>query len=518
MAFVLWLALFAGQDVASRFEQALNALDAEDLQTREGAQRDIEELPAEALPLAEAALARPGLSPEARARLKGTLPALRLKARRALAAREREHRLAWSRKTVAGDYTTAGRRDPKWDAPAGEALRVMATVWGDAEADVPDPLRYVHERSVRAMEAGCDDPMVHYVRARTYDAVIRKSFPEAVKLHVEAARSMKARGDGYHAIRRAFCYFRAGEFLARSKKQLSPQEAQDARAWLEAADGAFAEGVKDQAVPETLLMEFGEGMSEAWKTLTKDRNPGFDRIVEAVAKARPGSRVPDLLVGRVYVSYAWDARGSGWANSVTEDGWKRMSERLAVAEAALLRAYEQDPLDPEAPTQMLVVELGQGKGRETMELWYDRAMKADPDNVAAAKKKMYYLEPKWHGSAEDMLSFGRELLRGRNWPAKLPFLLTDAHVTLSGYARDRAAYWTQPGVWEDVQAVYEGALEHDPKNDYWRSFYAKLACWCGRYDVARRQFEAVGDRVRTDAFKDKAELDRLRAEASEKGR
>lgn len=505
----LLLLLLAAQGLEARFEEALKRLDADDYQTRQAAAQEIAGLPAEALALVEAALKRPDLSVEARPRLEGTIPALRARGRRDLDAKKKEAHVVWARKTVAEAY---GGKDPD----ALEAARIMSRVWADVE--VPDGPRRAYDHAAKAIAAGCDDPMILYIHARTYDVAIRKSFPEAVKLHVEAGKAMKERGTSYHATRRAFTFFRAGEFLGRSKKDLSEDEKKEALGWLELAAEAFEEGLKDVEVPDSLCHEFGEGLSTAWKTVAKDRKPGFDKVFAALEKRRPGGLTQLLLKGKVYTDYAWDARGSGWANSVTEDGWAKMKERLAEAEAALTLAWEKDPFGAEAPTQMLVVELGQGKGRAVMERWYERAMKADPDNVSACKKKMYYLEPKWYGGREEMLGFGRELLKGGNWGARLPFQLTDAHVTLAGYEKDKAAYWKRPDVWPDIQAVYDAALAHDGTNAWWRSFYAKLACWCGRYDVARAQFEAVGDRVRVDAFKDKAELDRLRAEANEKGK
>jgi uncharacterized protein YqfA (UPF0365 family) len=57
---------------------------------------------------------------------------------------------------------------------------------------------------------------------------------------------------------------------------------------------------------------------------------------------------------------------------------------------------------------MLTVCLGLAPERAEMELWFDRAMAADPNNRDACKAKLYNLEPKWHGSAEEMVKFGRE--------------------------------------------------------------------------------------------------------------
>jgi hypothetical protein len=128
---------------------------------------------------------------------------------------------------------------------------------------------------------------------------------------------------------------------------------------------------------------------------------------------------------------------------------------------------------------------------------------------------MYYLEPKYHGSEEDMLNFGRELLAGGNWGARLPFYLVDAHLTLAGYAKDKPSYYKNEAVWKDFQSVYDPYLSLHPDSAWDRTYYAKLACWCGRWTEAKALFDKLGDKVVVSAFADRAELDRLRAEAAD---
>jgi hypothetical protein len=61
-------------------------------------------------------------------------------------------------------------------------------------------------------------------------------------------------------------------------------------------------------------------------------------------------------------------------------------------------------------------------------------------------------------------------------------------------------------------------LKKRPDSAWDRSFYAKYACYTGHWAEAKEQFDRLGDTVLLRAFKDKGELDRLRAEAAEKGK
>ena len=64
------------------------------------------------------------------------------------------------------------------------------------------------------------------------------------------------------------------------------------------------------------------------------------------------------------------------------------------------------------------VAMGLGEGRPEVERWFGRAVKADPDDLAAYRMKLLYLEPKWHGDAQgrEMLEFEVDaFLRRKGW-------------------------------------------------------------------------------------------------------
>jgi hypothetical protein len=205
--------------------------------------------------------------------------------------------------------------------------------------------------------------------------------------------------------------------------------------------------------------------------------------------------------GYFYVDYAWDARGNGPASTVTEQGWKDMAARLKEAEAALEEAWKiaphgANPLDARIAVKMMGVELGQGKGRERMELWFERAMIADADNVAACTTKMNYLEPKWHGSPAEMRSFGQACFRTGNWEARLPVMLLNAHLRLLNYvdAETKEAYYRIPEVREDLKSVLEGVIKQYPEDNHWRTFYVSMCVAMGDKTEALKQMKILGDK------------------------
>jgi len=147
------------------------------------------------------------------------------------------------------------------------------------------------------------------------------------------------------------------------------------------------------------------------------------------------------------------------------------------------------------------VELGQGQGRDRMELWFKRATEADPDNNRAYQDKLYYLEPKWHGSPEEMLQFGRECVKQGRFFTKVPMVLESAHEALSHYTHggwvkeSDLNYYKNPAVWADLKSIYDGYLRADKGADldYVRNRYAYLAWLCEAWDDADKMFTVIGD-------------------------
>ena len=114
------------------------------------------------------------------------------------------------------------------------------------------------------------------------------------------------------------------------------------------------------------------------------------------------------------------------------------------------------------PGTLIEIDKASGGNRATMELWFDRAMKADGDMRDACWSKLDWLDPKWHGTPEEMVGFGRQCRDTKNWPAGITLLCADAHMRYSGqFGRDdMEKYLASPEVWSDITSVYDEYLKH----------------------------------------------------------
>ncbi len=111
-------------------------------------------------------------------------------------------------------------------------------------------------------------------------------------------------------------------------------------------------------------------------------------------KEQPNSDTAKISYAHVLVGYAWKARGGGWADTVTEEGWKLMGERLAQALEILHQVKHRTP---QWYTVSQVVALGQGWDRTRYENLVNECHSRYPQYKSIIFEKAYWLQPKWYG-------------------------------------------------------------------------------------------------------------------------
>jgi hypothetical protein len=310
---------------------------------------------------------------------------------------------------------------------------------------------------------------------------------------------------------RALALFRGAACAARAARA-DPDEglagyAAGAKDFADRGMALLPEVFADPDVPTEFVSLLFEAIGEASVELEHDRRTLLTAATKVADQGPVGKAAVMAATGQQFISYAWDARGSGWGFEVTQEGFVEFRRRLDVAKMALERAWELDPKDPFAAKEMIVVCMGQGAPREEMETWYRRAVELDPYDLGAVANKLAYLEPKWHGSADELLAFGRELLKAGRWETGQPLAMVDAHFRLAEYVRlpggvtlgpMYAAYFkANRDAWPDVKAAFDGYLRQFPDSLYHRTRYACVAAWAEEWDEAHRQFELLDENPST---------------------
>jgi hypothetical protein len=393
-------------------------------------------------------------------------------------------------------YRTNGKKNPAWDQLAEDALIMAARDWGDDVTIATENQDQAAELLQRAITAGCTDPLVRYCHAR-FMTLIGQKLPNNSRILSESAKAIQ--GTSLSSMRKLFMLVmsaddlinnaRRGEKRAQAIAQIEQQ--------IPSMMKLLAEAVQEKEQSKSSLLFVTDLFSDVIQDVRGDRKTAIELIDQAYAAGPASLRAASK--GMNLVSYAWDARGSGWANSVTEDGWRLMNERLIQAKTLLENAWENDPTESLVSEAMLRVALGLNFERAVMDRWWQRAMRADPHNTEACSKKMYFLEPKWHGSQEDMITFGRFLLKQERWQDRQPLQLISAHTISASYG-DEDTYYRDADVWQDMDQVFSGFLQRFPEQIHERTRYAYFAVKAQQWKIAHQQFTLLADKPRWNVF------------------
>jgi hypothetical protein len=426
-------------------------------------------------------------------------------------------RIAWALDTTVGAYDRVGDHNPKWDDAAHAVLRAAAATWEWFPRKGGDEDQIMLETGDAAMNAGCADPLVLYAHARAM-AYYRVNRAEVAKVDRRALDGFRHRH--YPPIRLASSLFRTAEADVRVAPDDADARAR-ARAKVDEAIALMPEVFADRAMPTDAVIGVLEVASDASDVIEKDHEVIVRRVVEAMEHSPLSKSTVLTAQGAEWLKSAWHARGGGFANTVTDNGWRLMSERLAKGRAMLEEAWQLDHNNADAARLMLDAETHGSRGPKVFDTWFRRATAADPDDPRPYAAKLNWLEPKWYGSAEQMLAFGRECARTGRWTALVPLVLVDAHWEIGRYggpgyppAPHREYFQGDPKIWDEIHPIYENYLQSPDASNYHKTRYAVIAAYSGQWKIADATFRALGRNRSEGVLYDDNALDALVREAA----
>jgi tetratricopeptide (TPR) repeat protein len=127
-----------------------------------------------------------------------------------------------------------------------------------------------------------------------------------------------------------------------------------------------------------------------------------------------------MLGGEYYLRLAWEARGDGYANAVTRDGWKKFEELMPRAARHFRRAWFLRPTLPYAAQRMIMVTRAGGDDSWLPEDWFHASVVAQFDYHDAYESFMFILMPRWGGSHQRIANFAKECIATGRWYTSVP--------------------------------------------------------------------------------------------------
>jgi hypothetical protein len=184
-----------------------------------------------------------------------------------------------------------------------------------------------------------------------------------------------------------------------------------------------------------------------------------ERLIDIFGKARALPEwIREFAQGRGYLAAAWAARTDGFASEVTEAGWRGWERNLAAARQHFTRSWELNPRDPAAATYMIEVAMGDHGGKADIRAWFDRAVAAQMDYFDAYRSFIWALRPRWHGSHEEMLMFGDELLQTGRFDTCVPFYYFKIVADIASEESDPKAIYERPEIAGNLKLVLDTYL------------------------------------------------------------
>ena len=406
--------------------------------------------------------------------------------------------LAWNRQTLGDAYGKIGKKSPKWDKAAEETLELAARMYSlqlDPFTQPPD----VYPVARRAVDAGCADPLVLYVYARTS---MEPNFPgnKEYRRRFDQATDALLASD-YSPFRKASSLLKSGQ----ADEHPTPDQTKATEARLDQIFDLLASSVKADPRGEFWEMLWHDNLQDLlseYRRLNPDSKTAFDKFDARLARVAGVEGIRLAIRGRFFVDYAWEARTNAFAPQVTDQQFQSFGQRLTEARTALEAAYKLNPRQPNVARTMLTVELGDSDDRASMELWFKRALELNPLDRAACVAKMTWLEPKWHGDPEgkEMLDFGKACAATGNWVGGITLVLADSLIdyaacTLAG--AEQAQFFRRPDNWNASAQVFDEYLKHYPTSYTVLSKYAFLAYASRQVQIAHGLFQRLGDNLTT---------------------
>jgi tetratricopeptide (TPR) repeat protein len=379
-----------------------------------------------------------------------------------------------------------------YDDQAREVLRLAAydMTWGDfyREGVMQDITLFAQT----AQHNGCNDPMITDLHDLGWLNTRNPNVPIAEARAVEIGNKMitAAQRPSPAALR---LWETETGLLATLRSNANAQNPPPASKQLvpkliPLLEQALAELIKNKAPGSILYGQVGD-IFDPCQSSESTLDLFSAAVDQAYNETGTASGLRLAFDGDYYICAAWVARGSDVASTVNNQQWQLFGQRLQQARQILESAYAQYPDEPAISDLMLVVALG-GFDRDTMEMWFQRAIKADPNDYTAYLNKAYYLQPRWYGSEDEVWKFGQECAATKNWSYKIPIVLP-INVELVAESGDQNIF-ARDDVWQLVASVYHKYLDLHPRCNRYRTDFLKDAYLGHHQDVVAEQFKILG--------------------------
>ncbi|MCX6850380.1 MAG: hypothetical protein NTY98_15785, partial [Verrucomicrobia bacterium] len=266
--------------------------------------------------------------------------------------------------------------------------------------------------------------------------------------------------------------------------------------WLNAMERSLTDGSYDEASHVVLVRHHIMTLDSA--------KPKRAELLESYSRSVEASKLPEwaqcTLRGKTEKELAWVKRGSDWANNVNDTQWKGFAEHLKSARDLLGRAARLRPDRPEPAGSMISVAMGEGMDLKEMRAWFDRSVSAQFDYFPAYSSMLWAFRPRWGGSHELMLAFGKACAETKRYDTMVPSRLMTAALEVTEELYDPRFAFRHKQVQQAINDMSRGYLEasasQPPLTRHLRQSNAAMCAFLADDDaLAQKALNAAGPRL-----------------------
>lgn len=232
----------------------------------------------------------------------------------------------------------------------------------------------------------------------------------------------------------------------------------------------------------------------------------YEKLIEKLTRwknAYPQSVTPYVALFEAWESYAAEARGTGYADTVSRENRRLFEDRMKNAQEALLEAKDLPEKCPYWYIGMLEIANTDGVSFDEYETLFREAVAFEPDFYYFYQAKAIYLLPSYNGEPGQFEQFIDEL--GNRRGARLYYEVLSHFITNAGIPYDTGKYSQERAEQGFFELKKEFGADKSRLNEY-----AKFTMMAGGIETAAEIFDEIGDNWDVKVWRNKEMFEQSR--------
>ena len=222
----------------------------------------------------------------------------------------------------------------------------------------------------------------------------------------------------------------------------------------------------------------------------------------------PNSITAKVAAGETWFSFGMYARGGGYADTVSDDSWRLLKERIQKAYSLLMDKPANGEDDCAVRYELLLsIAKVEGWPRLQFEKIFNEAISFEPSYANYYLRKAEYLQPRWYGEEGEWQQFAQQAVK--LFPDKEgKSIYTRILWPMWKYQKEFTTF-NAPGIsWPLMKQGFIDADKRFPGSPWLLNSFCKFACMAGDMETARELFKRIDNYPYVEAWDERAEFEK----------